>query len=222
MARRSAAPHLNLQRSTSPSRQWVRRTMICHKVFVLVLLALVHCTPDQTFAAPKGSKQSAPAAAPRTEAIIRDPAGLPAPVAEMREAILAAVRTGLIDDLRTAIEWNELPPAFADTKVDDPIAFLKQASADGEGREMLAVIADLLGAGATRLPIGRDVENADVYVWPYLAERPLDQLSPAEQVDLLRLVPAATAKAMRDSKRWTWYRLVIGADGTWHSFMRHE
>jgi hypothetical protein len=178
--------------------------------------------PDQTFAAPKGAKPGAVAAAPRTDTVIRDPAGLPAPVAEMRETILAAVRSGVIEDLRTAIEWNELPPAFADTGVDDPIAFLKQTSADGAGREMLAVIADLLSVGATRLPIGRDVENADVYVWPYLAERPLDQLSPAEEVELLRLVPAATAKAMRAARRWTWYRLVIGADGTWHSFMRHE
>lgn len=178
--------------------------------------------PGPTFAAPKGAKPTPPAAAPRADSAIRDPAELPTPVAEMREAILAAVRSGEIEDLRNAIEWNELPPAFADKGVDDPIAFLRQASADGEGREMLAVIGDLIGAGAARLPIGRDVENADVYVWPYLAERPLDQLSSAEQVDLLRLVPAATAKAMRAAKRWTWYRLVIGADGTWHSFMRHE
>lgn len=195
--------------------------MICHALFVLALTALVHCGTDRTFAAPKGAKPPPAASAP-AEMAIKDPALLPAPVAEMREAILGAVRSGQIEDLRTAIEWNELPPALADTGVDDPITFLRQASADGEGREMLAIIGDLLSAGATRLPIGRDVENADVYVWPYLAERPLDKLIPAEEVELLRLVPAATAAAMRTAKRWTWYRLVIGADGTWHSFMRHE
>lgn len=220
-ARRQPEQRRCLQDPASPSRHWVRRTVICHAIFVLALTALVHCGADRSFAAPKGAKPP-PAASTAADTTIRDPALLPAPVAEMREAILGAVRSGQIDDLLAAIEWNELPPAFADTPVDDPIAFLREASADGAGREMLAILADLLSAGATRLPIGRDVENADVYVWPYLAERPLDKLSPAEEVELLRLVPAATAAAMRAAKRWTWYRLVIGADGTWHSFMRHD
>ncbi len=38
------------------------------------------------------------------------------------------------------------------------------------------------------LPLGKDLENNIIYVWPYLAEAKLDKLTPAEEVDLLRLV----------------------------------
>ena len=188
---------------------------------VLTLLSLVHCPGDGVaLAASKATERPpAPIVAARPAA---ETGALPAPVAEMREAILGAVRSGHIEDLRIAIDWNELPPAFADGEVDDPIALLKQSSADGQGREVLAILADILSLPHATLPIGRDVENADVYIWPYLAERPLDALTPAEEVDLLRLMPADAAAAMRKLKRWTWYRLVIGADGTWHSFMRHD
>ena len=40
--------------------------------------------------------------------------------------------------------------------------------------------------------------------------------------DLYRLMPPATAKTMRDKKKWTWWRLSIGADGTWISFRKSE
>jgi hypothetical protein len=72
------------------------------------------------------------------------------------------------------------------------------------------------------LPIGKDLENNRVYVWPALAEAKLEALSPAEQVALLRLVSPAEAQSMREKKRWTWYRLVIGADGTWHAFAKSD
>jgi hypothetical protein len=135
---------------------------------------------------------------------------------------MASVSSGSIEDLRTAIELNELPPAFSATASDDPIAGLKSASADGEGRQLLAIIGDLLAVGPARRPLGRDLENNTVYIWPYLAERPLGQLTPSEIVDLYRLVPADVIGTMRTTGRWTWYRVVIGADGTWHSFMRHD
>lgn len=147
---------------------------------------------------------------------------LPAPVAEMREHILAAVQSGDIEDLRTAIEWNEIPPVFSDAAVDDPILFLKKQSADGQGREILAILGLLLETAPTKLALGRDPENSAVYVWPALAELPLDTLTPAQEVALYRLMPVAEAKAMRARKKWTWYRLAIGADGTWHSFKTAE
>jgi hypothetical protein len=27
---------------------------------------------------------------------------------------------------------------------------------------------------------------------------------------------------MREKKKWTWWRLTIGADGTWHSFKKAD
>ena len=41
-------------------------------------------------------------------------------------------------------------------------------------------------------------------------------------VELLQLVGPAEAKAMREKKKWTWWRLTIGADGTWHSLKKGE
>lgn len=145
----------------------------------------------------------------------------------MVDAILAAVHSGVIEDLRTAIEWNEMSPVFAppgagEPTVDDPIDVLKNASTDGAGAQILAVLANVLSVRPARQPLGRDFENNDVFVWPYLAERPFERLTPPELVDLYRIVPAAEIEAMRAAKRWTWYRLVIGADGTWHSFMPHR
>lgn len=146
---------------------------------------------------------------------------LPGPVRDMREAILSAAGSGRIEDLRHAWELNELKPDLGvDLAGGDPIAHWKQISGDGEGREMLAVLAEILEAGCAVLPLGRDLENNRIYVWPYFAEVGLDKLAPAQEVQLLRLVPPAAAKEMRASGKYTHWRLGIGADGTWHFFRR--
>lgn len=154
-----------------------------------------------------------------------EPGKLPAAVRDMVDAILAATNSGNVADLATPIEWNEMRPVFsaddAAETTSELIGLLKTTSKDGEGRELLAVLADLLSVGPAEQPLGRDFENNTVYVWPYLAELPLDKLTPAQQVDLYRLVPADKVADMRKVGRWSWYRLVIGADGTWHSFMMH-
>lgn len=146
---------------------------------------------------------------------------LPPNVVEMRELILAAVHSGDIDELADAIQWNEIKPDFG-AAGGDPIAHWKRLAADGEGREVLAVLANLLALPPARLALGRDPENTHVYVWPYLAELPLDGLKPGEEVDLLRLMPADAVRAMKAAKKWTWWRLAIGADGTWHTFRTYE
>ena len=125
--------------------------------------------------------------------------GLPAPVEDMREAILGAVRSGRIEELRHAWELNELKPDLGVASVGDPVAHWKQISGDGEGREVLAVLAQILDAGYVVLPLGPDLENNRLYVWPYFAEVPLDKLSPGQEVELLRLVPPAAAKDMRSA-----------------------
>jgi hypothetical protein len=84
------------------------------------------------------------------------------------------------------------------------------------------VLAEILPMRAAELPLGKDLENNIIYVWPYLAEMDLGKLTPAQEVELLQLVGPAEAKAMRDKKKWTWWRLTIGADGTWHSFKKAE
>lgn len=147
---------------------------------------------------------------------------LPAPVEEMRQAILAAALSGHIEELRVPLDWNEMKPDVTPSVNDDPIAFWKKTSGDGEGREVLAALANMLQMRPAAMPLGKDPENSVIYVWPYLAEAELDALSPPEEVDLLRLVSPEAAKSMRDKKKWTWWRLSIGADGTWHSFKKGE
>lgn len=163
------------------------------------------------------NRQRPPSALPAVHYGIED---LPQPVREMRELILGAVQSGHIEELRTAVEVNELKPEIADTAVADPIAYWRQLSGDGEGREILAALAEILDSGYVVLPIGPDLENNKVYVWPYFAELPLDRLSPGQQVELLRLVSPAAMKEMQRAGKYTSWRLAIGADGTWHSFRK--
>ncbi len=166
----------------------------------------------------KSRSQGAPSVAAAAQPV--RPA-LPEPAADIREAMLAAVHSGNIEDLQIPLEWNELKPMISSERVDDPISHWKKMSADGEGREILAILGNILDAGHTTLPVGKDIENNLVYVWPAIAEADLSALTPAQEVELYRLVPAAEAKAMREKKTWSWYRVVIGADGTWHSFQKH-
>ncbi len=151
-----------------------------------------------------------------------DTTPLPTQVADLRELLIAAVRSGNADDLKVALEWNEVRPDLGFDSNVEPIGALKAASADGAGHETLAALGDILELPPAALPLGKDLENNLIYVWPYLAEKPLDTLSAAELVDLYRLVPAAKVSEMREKKRWTWWRLVIGADGNWHMFKKMD
>lgn len=147
---------------------------------------------------------------------------LPRNVEDMRSAILAAARSGEIEELTVPFEWNELPPMLGKGRIEDPIAHLKSQSRDGDGLEILAVLVDLLSLPPSKLHLGRDAENSAVFVWPYLAEQPIKDLTPAQKVELFSIMPPETAAAVMNSGKWTWWRLTIGADGTWHSFMKHE
>jgi hypothetical protein len=190
--------------------------------YLMPLSVLVHCcgpaiaepatTPPTSASRPvakAGAAKSWPVTTP-----------LPPAAADMHEAILSAVHSGQIDDLKLAYDLGELRADLGEKTVSDPVAHWKSLSADGEGREVLAIVADLFAVGPAVVHRGQDPENNAVYVWPYLAELPLDTLTPAQEVDLLRLVSATEAKAMRRGKTYTGWRLTIGADGLWHAFHR--
>lgn len=187
----------------SPPRHDARPILI----LVVVVAALVHC-----FAAHAAGKTD----------INLGTQVLPPNVTETRDLILAAVHSGKLEDLKSAFEGSGAKPETGLSPADDPIAALKAVSSDGNGREILAVLAEILEMPPAALPLGRDLENNLIYVWPYLAEKPLDKLSEREEVDLYRLVSVPKAAEMRDKKRWTWWRLTIGADGTWQSFKKPD
>jgi hypothetical protein len=194
-------------------------------LFLVVQILLVHClgtgVPARAQAAnplPGSARCAEPKGAAGTK-IAYGSDRLPAAVEDMREAILSAVRSGRIEELRHAYERNELKPDLG-APVADPVAHWRQLSGDGEGREILAILAGILDAGYVSLSLGRDIENDKVYVWPYFAEVPLGSLTPPQEVELLRLVSPAAARQMQNSGRYTYWRLAIGADGTWHSFLK--
>jgi hypothetical protein len=156
-------------------------------------------------------------AANKTPEVLRDISVLPPQVARMRAAILSAAATGEIESLRVPIEMNELPPMLANEKVGDPMAYWKKISGDGEGREVMATLIQLFRTGFARKAGGTGKE---MYVWPYFAEMPIDKLTPAQEVELLTLVPPARLKEMQAKGKYDHFRLAIAPDGTWHSFMK--
>jgi hypothetical protein len=205
-------------------RQGLRTVARFVGIFLLAQYCLVHCLGSCLPAAAQAAKSKS--GSPKKQQAAAAPEirygseGLPAQVLEMREAILAAVKSGRIEELRHAYELNELKPDLGVQPMPDPVAHWKQISGDGEGREILAALAEVLDTGYVVLPLGRDLENNGIYVWPYFAEVPLETLSSAQQVELLRLVPPATAKEMTAARKYAYWRLTIGADGTWHSFRK--
>ena len=142
--------------------------------------------------------------------------GLPPAVIDMRSAMLAAVETGDIDELRAVMDLSELRPEVGAPAGVDAIAHLRSRSADGTGRDILALLGRLLAGGWAAIPGGRDIENNRIYVWPHYAEIPLAALQGEDLAGLQALAGAAEARAMVEARRYRGWRLSIGADGVWH------
>lgn len=202
------------------------RTALIVPLFLLVLPLLVHRLGPIVPAlsqAPKpkagDAKKQAPLPPPR---IHYGTEGLPGPVREVREALLAAIQSGQIEELRHVYEINDLKPDLGATSPGDPVAHWKRLSGDGEGREILAALSLILEAGYVVLPLGRDLENNRLYIWPYFAEVPLDKLTPTQEVELLRLAPPAAVREMKSKGKYAHWRLAIGADGSWHSLRKGD
>ncbi len=195
------------------------RIVVIPLLLVLASPGLVHWTvavSDVVAAEPRGKAGLARPAA--GEAVPGD--ALPPNVAEMRAAILAAVESGRIEDLRTALDWNELKPEIADAPVGDAIDYWRQISVDGEGREILTILGEILQQPHAILPVGRDFENNRLYVWPRFSEAPHEKLTPTDSAAVERLVPQAVREEMARTGKYLWWRLAIGADGTWHTFTK--
>ena len=143
-------------------------------------------------------------------------ADLPKPVMRLREQILEAARSGDLERLRPVLESNEMPPTLSLTQIDDPIDFLKQASGDPNGREVLAILSEILEAGWVHVDVGTPQE---MYIWPYFARYPLARLTPPQEVELYRILTAADVEEMQDFGAYIFYRVGIGPDGTWHYFV---
>jgi hypothetical protein len=143
-----------------------------------------------------------------------DLAKLPAPVAQLRQKILEAAATGDPEKLRAVIQASG-NPQFGPDGSGDPIGYLKLQSGDGEGREMLAILSEVLEAGYVHVDVGTPDE---MYLWPYFARYPIDKLTPPHLVELFKLVYAGDYEDMLPDGVYTYFRVGVTPDGKWKYF----
>lgn len=148
--------------------------------------------------------------------VLYDLNALPDRVQAMIEKIGSAAVTGEIEKMRPVLESNELKPMVAAAYIEDPIAHWKKESVDGTGRDVLAAMLDVLSSGYVLVGKGEEA----MYVWPYFAEVDLAKLTPAQEVELYRLLPTAEAAAMKKAGKYSGYRLGVSPSGVWHYFLK--
>lgn len=145
--------------------------------------------------------------------------GLPEPVRKTRQAILDAARTGDIEKLRAVIQASQPAPKLSKRPYGDPIAFLKENSGDEAGREILAILLDLLESGWVVTDPGTPNET---YLWPYFAVYPIGRLTPAQQVEVLRVLTASDVDEMTAYDAYLFFKIGIAPDGTWRFFIADD
>jgi hypothetical protein len=149
--------------------------------------------------------------------IILDMSKLPEPVQKLRVAIVEAAASGDIERLRPLLGTKDEPTQISiGDAPEDPITALKSLSGDPDGREMLAILLDVISTGAALVDKGTPDET---YVWPYFSEKSLDSLSPPEIVELYRIVTAADVVDMKEFGGYNFYRVGISPDGKWKFFV---
>jgi len=142
--------------------------------------------------------------------------GLPDAVRETRGKLIEAARSGDMEQLRAVAAEQAEPPSTAFDDVGDPIDYLKSLASDVGGREILAILLEVLEAGHVHVDAGGAEE---MYLWPYFAAYPLEALTPPQLVELFTLLASAEYEEMRSYGAYTFFRVGIGADGSWHFFL---
>ena len=174
-------------------------------------------------AAPAESEAPATPAAPAAEGvdaplppILRSEADLPTPVRATREALMEAARSGDMEELRALMTAQPVPPSVSFGDPGDPIEYLMSLSGDAEGREILAILLEVLESGFSRVSAGTPDE---IYVWPYFAQYPLEALTPGQIVEMFTLLTAADYEDMKSYGSYTFFRVGIAPDGRWLFFV---
>jgi hypothetical protein len=170
-----------------------------------------------TIDAPSASpEQPSEAPAAGLPTILRLESDMPEPVRQTRQKLIDAARSGDIEQLRALMKAQPEPPSVSLGDPGDPIDYLKALSSDAEGREILAILLEVLESGFVHSQPGTANE---LYVWPYFAEYPLDALTPPQLVELFTLLTAADYEDMRSYGSYTFFRVGIAPDGRWLFFL---
>ncbi len=142
---------------------------------------------------------------------------LPFPAQRMRELLIEAAKSGDVEKLRPFVGEGDDATMFSLGGLDgDPIEFLKSLSGDGEGYEILAILEDVLQTGFVQLDAGTENE---IFVWPYFYAMALDKLTPAQRVELYRLVTHGDYEDMKSFGAYNFYRVGITPQGRWRFFV---
>ena len=135
---------------------------------------------------------------------------LPEQVKALRLKFLDIARLGEVEKLRPLFETFKEPPLLTFEDVEDPIEFLKTSSGDGEGRELLAILLEVLESGY----VLRDKdEDGEIYIWPYFVDIPPEDLKPRQLVELFRLITAGDFEDMKAYGAYIFYRVGITPNG---------
>lgn len=145
-----------------------------------------------------------------------DPEKLPIPVRRLREQIIEAAASGDPEKLRAIFEANGEPPVLSFNDSEDPVETLRSLSGDPEGREILAILIEVLEAGYVHVDPGTPEE---MYIWPYFARYPVNALTPPQLVELFKLVFSGDYEDMKTYGAYISYRVGIAPDGTWRFFL---
>lgn len=150
--------------------------------------------------------------------LIADLAALPAPVAAIRDKILAACDKGDVEALRIPIDWNETRPLFAKSGAfkagTDPIEILKTLSFDGKGREMIALIRSIFAQPFVRVVRG----PTTLYEWPAFARHSDKPATEEDARAMWACVRFADLGRSNAEGRPRATRIGIASDGVWHYF----
>ncbi|WP_102957832.1 hypothetical protein [Mangrovicella endophytica] len=143
--------------------------------------------------------------------------GLPEAVKTLRAKLIEIAKSGDIEKLRPFIEPGQdgTVLSFGDS-VEDPITFLKSASGDGEGVEILAILLEILQAGHVQNDPGSDEE---IFVWPYFTRVAMTKLTKPQMVELFELVTAGDYEEMKTFGAYNFYRVGISPDGKLQFFV---
>jgi sulfur carrier protein ThiS len=140
---------------------------------------------------------------------------LPEAVQKKRLELIAIADAGDIELLAPILDTDRTVVSFGEP--DDRIAYLKQNSADREGAQILATLADILEAPYAALDGG---DGDPIYLWPYLAAFDgLGDLTPAQRVDAYQLVSHEALEEMVQLEAWYWWRVSMGPEGNLQAFV---
>ncbi len=139
----------------------------------------------------------------------------PPAVQKTRQEIIDAATAGDVTKIAALLKAGQADLGPDNTNAN-PESALKDMSGDADGLEVLSIMLDVLSTGYAH--VGAGTAN-DMYVWPYFTQKDVKTLSPAEKVDLMRLVTAGDFADMQEYGSYNFYRVGIAADGKLKQFI---